>query len=147
MVYKGREKLEQVYGQKYVKIDDDESVRCFYCGAYGGCEDHVPPMSRAEVYSQQGWRYFFTVRSCNECNATLSNVDIPVIDGRILFLIEKYKNKYSKILSQPEWDYAEKKVLGKNMKKYVERCEKAKDSIVERLYYLKSAVKRAKYLY
>ena len=134
-------------GWKYHRVGEESPARCFYCGELFAEMDHAPPISLAEKYSGIGWKFFFLVPSCRECNHLLKNVDIPTIDKRMEFLAQKYERRYSKFLNQPEWTNREIARVGKNMRKYIRRCIETKGAVERRIEYLRAAQRRAMHLY
>jgi len=114
-------------------------VECTYCGVYANALDHIIPVSYDELsrktakYSKEN-----TVPACNECNSHLSNLWYPSISERAGYLIEKYNQKYNKLLNQPEWEDWEIEELGVNLKRRVLSNRKKKKLIEERLEHNKS---------
>ena len=56
------------------------------------------------------------VDSCLECNIMLSNKLIPDINDRKKYLLDKYKKRYKKLLSTPDWNKKELKELDSNLR-------------------------------
>ncbi|MCP3681645.1 MAG: HNH endonuclease [bacterium] len=119
-----RERELKVASMYYSKIDVNYNL-CLYCGLSGDTIDHVPPVSRAATHKGS----FYEVPACRLCNSMLGAVDIPKINKRAEYLLEKYRARYEYILSMPDWQNWELEEMGPIMTTEIQEDIKKKQGI------------------
>lgn len=120
-----------MHDSKYNKIETYDNV-CIYCGNQANVLDHVPPVSCAQLYKSGHIR----VPACKSCNKHLYNLDIPRINDRKKYLLEKFLKKYKKHLDMPKWHDDEIDELEGDIKKFVKDGIRIKKAIIKRLSFL-----------
>lgn len=117
---------------------------CTYCGDVADCFDHVVPFSRSNFNRRK--RIFkiskkemrsLCVPSCTECNSLLGNKEFLTVGRRASYLHKKYKKRYSKLLSLPDWDAEEIEELEYTMRDIILKDITAKREIKKRIYLCK----------
>tara|TARA_R100001530_G_scaffold85252_1_gene59427 strand:+ start:3874 stop:4362 length:489 start_codon:yes stop_codon:yes gene_type:complete len=123
---------------KYIYYDNMQFV-CHYCGISADTVDHVPPISYFEEAKYMYPDIFFVkVPCCRECNSLAGSTFHINLFERNEFLFDKYKKRYKKILSMPEWTSKElkEKQIGKNLKLKFKNDTNFKQEIKKRLNFL-----------
>ena len=101
---------------------------CVYCGQSPETKDHVPAVSTAWAFGTDYFRSrgipLLVYPSCQECNSTLgafsSRFDLK---GRAIYVYEKYRKKYARVIEQLEWEEEELEELDYSLRSYIERSE------------------------
>jgi hypothetical protein len=117
-----RRQSDNVYHYKYRKVKTYWN-ECIYCGAPAVVWDHVPPISLAYHYAGNQEIKFLLVPACGECNALLSNHDIPTVDERKNYLLNRITKKYRKILKMPDWSDSELEEIKGYINKFVKSSQ------------------------
>ena len=108
---------------------------CTYCGDIADSLDHVVPHSYARLNASDK-RYYakkYCVPCCRECNNLLGNKLFHTVWQRAEYLEKKYKSRYKKILSLPEWDAEDIQEMGHNMRHVIEAGQKDKKETLRRI--------------
>lgn len=68
---------------------------------------------------KRGYNPKDVVPCCNMCNTLAGDYPAQGVWDKSLYLVERYKTKFRKILSQPHWSKVQIDELGKNLKGFV----------------------------
>jgi hypothetical protein len=74
-----------------------------------------------------------TVYSCRQCNTVLGNRFFRTINGRREAVKDYLREKYARVLKQPDWREDEIEELGYNLQDFVRRRKELKKVVQERL--------------
>lgn len=89
-----------------------QSHICIYCGGFAESDDHFPSLN---VSKFRGW----LLPACNECNDIAhTNFSFDFL-SRFLFVKNRLKRKYKKILNIPDWSDDELESMSLNMKENI----------------------------
>ena len=93
---------------------------CSYCNyLFAETLDHVIPHSYTSVHDKRNYDRSKVVPCCKECNTILGNKMYTTISERGAYLHIRYKQKYKKLLSLPDWSKKELKQIKGNLKKKI----------------------------
>ena len=99
---------------------------CYYCGLPEEVLDHAPPLAAIrdlggpDELVKLGLK-LLKVAACKECNAILHDVPIASLARRKLFVQEKMRKKYKKLLTMPKWTEQELQELSPQLRETVRR--------------------------
>lgn len=102
-----------------------ESRSCFYCGELATEDEHVVPR-RCQT---ETW----IVRSCKECNSMAGGEPFASVVDKIVYIRDKRRKKYSRLLSIPEWTLEEIEEMGHNMRVAIKASMIAKEVVTSQL--------------
>lgn len=108
---------------------------CFYCSGVAECIDHCPPLTLMMYYPTAPK---ILVKACNECNRILSARPLPTLISRLELLIKKYRKRYAKILTLPQWEHEEIAELSGSLKQYISDKQDSKKYAIAKLSYMKA---------
>lgn len=117
---------------------------CTYCGSASHIErDHVVPFSWNHIPQRKTYRKEEIVPACRECNGTLSDRLLFVIEARAAYLLGAYEKKYKKLLKWIDnWTEEEIAELGYSLQISVQKTRKDAEEVHRRLAYLRSVANR-----
>lgn len=93
-----------------INVRHQNSIVCVYCGMKATGVDHVPPLSRIEVYYEtcrikEIIPFPVKISCCAECNRLLGNTYHTDITERIGALRTRLASKYSNVLPTDRLNY------------------------------------------
>ena len=133
-----RQLNEKLFGDLYKLYcpNEDRRFTCFYCGDSAPTLDHVPSLNCVhDLRLEYEIENYLKVPSCIQCNSFASDEPHLDIFERRMFIKEKIKKKYHKILSLPDWDDNEIEQMEFTFKKSLKAQMDYKYFIVYRLLY------------
>lgn len=98
--------------------DIDELEPCFYCGVPANSIDHVPPRAMRKRMADLG-EYFgvwVEVPACMWCNSTLGNLALLTLTDRKLYIKQRLRVKFKKLLASHDWTDEQLDELGYTLK-------------------------------
>ena len=114
---------------------------CAYCGWSGDTRDHVPALSMywlagANRRQKASFKRNKWIPACKECNTSLGNSYLLTIQDRANHLIDRYEEKYRKLLNQPVWGEEELERMGPSMKQFIQSKAVERQILMDRLAHL-----------
>lgn len=113
---------------------------CYYCGMPATCYDHVIPVAilaslsdDAESYEKIVGNRITEVPACTECNSLLNASFQKNVTDRRIFLKERLRKRYRKLLAMPSFTESELNEYGPVMRQYIEQSIKNRNIVLERL--------------
>ena len=131
------------YPRQAATRDTEEPIPCTYCGMPASTKDHVVPLSllanieglgddlRDEILKKLP--KLIAVYACNQCNRVLGNRFFRTITGRRAAVKDYLREKYARVLHQPDWAESEIEELGYGLQDFVRRRKELKRVVIERL--------------
>lgn len=111
----------------------DLPKKCMYCGDPASEKEHVYPQSIFRNNTPIVW-------ACQECNGIAGARVFESIEEKREFIKRELRKKYAFLFRVPEWDEEEIAELGIGMRSWVLSARRAKEWIVNRLTWDKTAI-------
>lgn len=108
---------------------------CIYCGLPATGIDHIPPRAMRHKLQDLG-EYVGTwieVPSCSWCNSTLNDLALLTITDRKLYIKQRIRAKYKRILSSVDWTDEQLEELGYSLKSKIKATMSKKKILKLRL--------------
>ena len=116
---------------RYERLPGD---RCMYCGEAAIQMDHFLPLSIAAWTSEQALsRLKWLIPCCRECNSIAAAKVFLSFGRKRRFIQGRIAERYSRILSMPEWSDDELSSLGPQLRERIEWYARQKDRILSRV--------------
>jgi len=119
----------------------NKKYSCYYCGILTSGIDHVIPKAILQYFDNTDIsklqpiikNRILTIPCCTECNHLLGANYQRTLKERKLFLKQKLRKRYKKILNLPNWNENEIKELKSHLQQFVRKGIEEKRIIKERL--------------
>ncbi len=108
---------------------------CIYCGVPASSIDHIPPRIMRQRLADLG-EYVGTwaeVPACRWCNSQIGDLALLTITDRKLYIKQRIRVKFKKLLSSPDWNEEQLSELGYSLKTKIVSAMAKKRLLKQRL--------------
>lgn len=139
-----RQTAKTIFASRYVRHAPYGDEICTYCGDPAWVWDHVPALATMHKREWTGYPILEgrLVRSCSDCNSRLGDHPSESLSARREHIARSLRRRYYKKLHLIKWDADELEDLGRSLKGFIEAGLARRQSLEERLSWLRSPPRR-----
>ena len=118
-----------------------ETKKCYYCWDDATTIDHIVPVSYYYSWKRKSLHLTSTywknnlIDCCRECNSIAGNKVFDDIEEKKLYIQDRIRNKYKKLINMPNWTDDEINELTWTLKKEIKIQVLARKWILNRVNY------------